>query len=1325
MAFTLGGVIHIIQTEKFASVVSQKIKKKVKKEFNAELTFKRIEVKLFPPASILRNVELKSISKNGSIEMYAGEIGLYFSVFDFFTRKFQVDTVKLNSVDLLILNQSKKRALTYSEIFNEYKTFKKNAPVVIKNLELDNLELGLNKNILSFRKLNLSFFKELILASGKLKTITSDIVPKFFLDLAIDSADFLLHFGNTSADIKKIALRSGLDTLEMSGTVKSEKSDLFVDVKSKLKAGLRSSATKIGYREVIEEYPVDGVANIDLKIKGNIKSPEYELDGEVDLIESEFGNVDKVKLSIKQKEKIVWLEKLELFKNSAIVESLNPVALYDLEKESLASNEAEFNIEKLHTNDALYALNDYLDVLKGKLNGVVKIGWNKKGIYFIPAKGFSLSELKVYTPEYDGLILKNEGFQIMKAYLFLTYDLIFKFRADLKIGKSRLIGEGSFSENKMDVSIRQSKVNLKEIGPIVGLDLYGNGKINGSIKGKYENVQFTFNPELNNLSLLDFELGQISGKVDFNLKDLSLSIKNVIGEYGGTKYVGGAEFEFDKDYFTLGIDVLNATYSDAEKMVPSLISLVSEKPLDIDFNFKGKIKYRSDFDINNLSIQASASGENVNLYGERLDSFFSEIDLRKNKLKINNLVLNKNQGNIQASGDLDLRKNKFNYKGNLAGIALKDFDAYNSMNLGLNGKLRGEFYGNGIYSNFTSRAQFRLENSGIGNRPIADSIFTIYNKGTDIFLSSNLFEGVSISEGYISLDKKNRKKSYLNSRLYTNTPSLLAGIISEHNFLNESLKGIVDLRAELSFYTDDLEKFDFDFKAKELDLDYLDDNILVDQEKNSLFVKNGRMDNWNLLIKTNNGGYFESNGKGDVSKSFQINSKFKFNPVYLRMVSPKLLSAVGSIEGSSILLREKDSYSFHSESDGKGIDLKIDKIPGALRDINFKLISEGKEVLLQKFEGQYGKGTIEGDGNIQLKLPFPIINLNGTVNSAQVAITDKTYVVISGNATLQGKTLPYLLKGGVSVLHGEVLNEFEDFSKMMGLSEGYLRYIPNSGKLSRKNILNYDMDFDIFNPVQVKNSISDLKVDGSLKIRGSLLKPLMSGDVNILPNVSRVFFKGNEFILTEGKLAFLDVNKKEVPEIKLAGVASVDRYEVGLTVDGKVDKFGIKLTSAPSLDQNQILSLLVLGVPDDINQELDDSEREQIAVQGGVGLIVERFKLVKPIDSMLGLKFSVSPEFQEDDSSLLEGRLSSGEAGASRYKSGTKIKVQKKILKKVDVSFSSTVGGTVEETKEMNVNYNINKNLSLEGVYELRSVEEETEENPESVGADIKWKFSF
>ena len=32
---------------------------------------------------------------------------------------------------------------------------------------------------------------------------------------------------------------------------------------------------------------------------------------------------------------------------------------------------------------------------------------------------------------------------------------------------------------------------------------------------------------------------------------------------------------------------------------------------------------------------------------------------------------------------------------------------------------------------------------------------------------------------------------------------------------------------------------------------------------------------------------------------------------------------------------------------------------------------------------------------------------------------------------------------------------------------------------------------------------------------------------------------------------------------------------------------------------------------------------------------------------------------------------------------------------------------------------------SLEGVYELRSIEEETEENPESVGADLKWKFSF
>ncbi len=1326
LAFSLGGVIHLIQTEKFASIVSEKIKKRAHQELGLKLSFQRIEVKLFPPATLLKNVSLEYPSKSISISMFGEELGLYFSFFDFFSRKFQVDTVKLNSSEVIIkTGREKNKPFNYKESFSSYQKIRKELNFIVKNVELSNVDLALDDIELDVGNIKTSFHKSLLVFQGNIRKLSSEEITKKLNTFDLDSLEFLIHSSKTMLNVKKVNIRSKLDQIATSGRINYSGDEEELNLTVKLKAGIRSLAAKLGYQKEIDEYPVDGFTNFDLGITGTFKKPEFKLKSFIEDIVSEYAKADLVNLELSKIKDQIWLDSLQLFKGDSEVTLKNKLPFYNIEKDQIVSNEAFFIAKEVHTNDALYILREYLDILKAKLSGELKIGWNKKGIYFVPSRGFEVRNLKLFSPDYSGHILSNNGFTFSKAFMLLTYDLKFKFKTHLKMGETNLFGEGVFGPNRMDINIFDSFVNLEEIGPIVGLGIKAKGTLKGSVKGKYEDIKFSFSPELNDLKILDFNLGKIKGEVDFYLKDLILDITKTKGKYESTEYSGGAEFKFEKDEYSLDINVPRATFLDARAMIPTLIGMIYKEDIELDFNLSGDLKYKSDFSSKNIFMKSNFKGENVNFLGERIDSFSGSISLIEHDLKVPNFRIKKGQGDLNASGSINIKKNEFKYKGNLTNLGLKDFDSYSALNMGLNGKVRGDFYGEGKFSDFTSRNQFRLEKSEIGSRSVPDSILTIYNKGSEVFLSANIFEGVSISEGYISTDKKTRKKSYINTRLYSTKPSLLAGVLSEHNYISQSLMGNLDLRAELGFYLYELEDFDFDLSLSKLELEFLNEKVTVNENKNILRVRKGIIQDWNLYVDIGEKGYLESLGKGDISKSFQVNSKLKINPIFSKLVTPKVLSATGSIEASSILLREKDEFSFHSETIGSDIDLKLDKIPGALRDIDFKIVSEGQDVLLEKLKGTYGKGTISADGNIKLNIPFPIVNLNGSINSSQVAITDKTYLVISGNATLKGNSLPYTLDGGISVLHGEVLNEYEDFSKMIGLSEGYLRYIPNSGRLSKLDLLNYDLDFDIFNPIQVRNSISDLKLDGSLKIRGGLLKPLISGDLNVLPNVSKIFFKGNEFVLSEGRMSFLDVNKKEVPEIKLAGLAQIDRYEVGLAVDGRVDKFGLKLTSNPTLDQGQILSLLVLGVPEDINKELNDSEREQIAVQGGVGLIVERFKLVKPIDSMLGLKFSVSPEFQEDDSSLLEGRLNSGDAGASRYKSGTKIKVQKKILKKVDVSFSSTVGGTVEETKEMNVNYNINKNLSLEGVYELRSAEEDTEENPDSIGADFKWKFSF
>lgn len=1324
------GVIHLIQTESFSQLISERIKKEVYGKIEAVISFKRIQVKLFPPATILKGVKVQKKTEEGELYFFSKSVGLYFSLADFFSRSFTLNTLKLSGVDLSIIKSKNfgDEKFSYPELFKSYVEFQKSTKVKIENIEVSNLEahfLHKEEDVeLAFSKLSFSFFDNVFLSEGRATRIDASGINKLS-GFNIDSADYLVYFTKNKIEIKRGIIHSKLDLLTVDGEIELLKNITNLKLDADLRAGVRSVIKKMGFHEEIVEYPVDGKVNILASIRGELDSPLVDVKGEVLRLDSPFGKADKILFNFNKSEDALSIDSFLLSKGNSSVKLKAAVKFFDLKKKEFLKQEAVFIVNNLHTNDALLALKDELSTLKGRFNGDVKIGWNKKGVFFIPENGFSLTDFKLYNSNYTTKILENKGFTFLNTKMFLTYDLVFSFDADLMLGDSKVSGSGIFTDNKMNVEIRKSTLGLDDLGPIVELPFEGSGLIKGRISGDYDSVTFSFRPVLNDFSVLGFNLGKLDGQLVFNLESMVLDVSHLKGIYNQTQYEGNANFHFLKDTFSLDVDIKAGVYRDLEKMLPTLISKIYTDDVDVDFNFTGMLKYQSSFDVEKLSIVAHAVAENVNIYGEQVGSLSASINLKEDLLRVDKFNIKKNQGNLWLTSDIDLAKRTFSYKGNVGNIALRDFDFYDSVNLGLNGKIRGELYGSGHFDEFTSRSQFRLEDSEIGNLKVKDSIFTIYNKGTDIFLSANLFKGVSISEGYISLDKKVSKKSYINTRLFTERPSLLAGMFSAHNYINKTLTGNVDLRAEVVFNYNDLESFDFDLSLNKLNLNFQNEYLRVDSKRNKIKIKKGIITKWDIFLAANDEGYVESGGKGAIAKDFDINFKYKFNLGFLKLATSKMLSSKGSVTGESFFKKSKGRQSLHSKTIGRNIDLKIEQLPGSLRNIDFRLISEGNVLLLESLKGQYGNGSIKAEGSVTLKFPFPVIKINGVVEGAQVPITDKTYVVVSGNGAIEGSSFPYLLKGDISVLHGEVFNEFEDFSKLVGLSDGYLRYIPRVGSIRRRDLLKYNLDFDIFNPVLVRNSIANLKVDGSLKIRGGMLKPLISGDVNILPAVSKVFFRGNEFVLSEGRLSFFDINEKVFPEIKLAGIANVDRYEVALAVDGRVDRFKIKLSSTPSLDQGQILALLVLGVPEDINQDLDDSDREQVAMQGGVGLIVERFKLVKPIDSMLGLKFSVGPEFQEDNSSLLEGRLNTASSGNSRYRSGTKIKVQKKILKKVDISFSNTLGGNVEETKKMNINYNIDKNLSLEGVYELRTIEEETEENPESIGADIKWKFSF
>jgi len=252
----------------------------------------------------------------------------------------------------------------------------------------------------------------------------------------------------------------------------------------------------------------------------------------------------------------------------------------------------------------------------------------------------------------------------------------------------------------------------------------------------------------------------------------------------------------------------------------------------------------------------------------------------------------------------------------------------------------------------------------------------------------------------------------------------------------------------------------------------------------------------------------------------------------------------------------------------------------------------------------------------------------------------------------------------------------------------------------------------------------NLNLGANLKMTGPITSPEILGKVYGVPTQSKIAFKGHEFVLSKSTVEFDSDSGSTKASIDLNGKTLVSGYNIDLNVNGAIDQMNILLSSEPPLPQDEIVSLLTLGITSDVSKNLNEQDRRSITTMSLGGFLFDQLQLTKGLDDNLGLKVSLAPEFSGDEGNLIE-EASSDTSTARRLKTGTKFRVQSQLGKKTSVSFSSTLGGEVEQKQEMNVNYDFNRAWSLEGVYELKSSTEENQIETQSIGADVKYKWSF
>ncbi len=1316
---------QFIQTERFGSLVNEKVSKELHKRYGLSVTFKNFEIGLVPLATRVVNIELEY----KDIYLTAGNLGLEFGFRDIFSKDFSIGNILLKDA-LIYLPAPKKgegNEFVWKDIFPAYKkTLSSRLPFKLRGIEVRNSILNAEDYELQVIGARVGFFPNLLMTEFSLafeEKMFKSLGLGYFNDLRVNGAQGQVQITRDNFRFKNLRLLAENSFFDLTGKLLTSeelqgiKIDSFVDLKK--------------LRKVIPENMVNkkllptGSLRLTASLEGPLRKPSGEVDVKGSGLSSSFFNFGALRGKLSLQDNNLRILSAKAWQRKGYLELSQSLDIFNFETRKLIWPEAFIEAKDIFTNDIFFFL-PALERAKAELSGPFRLSLREKSLQVKTFEGFEVKDFRLLSDDQKNILINPKVFLGAGSQIDVTYDGKVKLDTTLSFKNSDLNLVGTIDGSGVDISmLNTSKVDFDAFGPLAGLALSGRGPVEGVIKGPLNDVNFGFKLSLAEFKMLGFNLGNISGTLNYSLKNAFLRLIGLKGNYEGLEYDGGGSINFKskKDALDMKFSIKKGSLKDSSVALKPIFDPLMKYLKYTSFNYSTDVILRGGLSIPLMKVQGDLKASNILILSEDIESLSGTYSLDNNKMKFEKLKFKKVSGTLSGGGEYDLGDGSYSYRGTLANLRVKDVYYYRFLNLGLDGDAYGEFYGVGDKKVFSSRSHIRLTNSSVENVRLNDSILTVYNNKNDLFFTTSILGGELKGEGYLNLSGKKSKKSALSFKL--NTPNLksFAGVLGKHNILNQAIRGKMAATMNSDFYVEDFSKLNLVATLDQLNFSY--PGVRINRLKKPLKVEisEGSFKDWDYSLE-GQGIFLKSKGTGSLESKFSLKHQFLINSSMTELVTENVEKSQGLIEGEHLLVGSLKNLNQFLKLKGEGLSFKAKALPGLFSNFNFTVLLEDNVLLVKRANGVYGNGKINARGSVKFKFPFPEVNLLVNVEKSRFPILKKSGVVVSGELALNGKSLPYDLSGALAIIRGEVIDEMNDLASSAINSESYQRFIPVGYLEGNVSFINTDISLNSFSPIQIKNGMIDIGLGGNLKIFGSIFSPKFNGELLIENPENKFLFKGHEFVLSEGLVRFIDGARKERPELRFSGVARINDYDVYINLNGPADNMNVEMTSNPPLSQEDILSLLTLGVTSDVSRNLGDRQRQSVTTLSIGSLIMDQLKINQSLNDSLGVRLSIQPEFIEDENNLLEGRTDD-RAGGNRFRSSTVLKVQKRVSKKVNLSLSSTVGGSVDQSQEMNVNYKINKSWSLEGVYEVRSNDELEQELPDSVGADVKYQWSF
>lgn len=874
------------------------------------------------------------------------------------------------------------------------------------------------------------------------------------------------------------------------------------------------------------------------------------------------------------------------------------------------------------------------------------------------------------------------------------------YAAQLFVGDSQGVTDGVIDFDKgFKINFKTDKLDLKNVRNLANLEMAGVTSISGTTSGDSSAAIFDMKLNARNFVFEKFILGNLIS--DLRYRKGHLLFEDLAGAVNKTQYLGELDVNLNNFTLTGNFSAPTADVADVAVVFENIYKL----PLQVQGVGSAKAQVEGPLNFWKLNYKLESAFKNVLIGPETFNSLQFNASAREGNINADKVLLQKGQSTVTLQGGISSSK-IMNLYADGKNWRLEESDVISKINSNITGNL-----------NFTAELKESVEQPQILLKgAITDTLFEDQE-----IPNSNLILRINRQSlgGQLALFGNNVKADFQfpvgNSRtplvlkVVTNdwNYSTLLGLIGGANLASEydsALTSNVDLRSDNGDLFKATGKIHIDtFTLKRGPLSFANNGPMdVTLDHGVASIRNFTLQGPNNLIQIKGTNFTAENLDVGVTANADLRLLQIFTPFLEDMGGPIHVSTnvSGSIFKPEIL----------GNANAKGTFVKIKGFPHPLEKVSADVVFSQSRILINSINGQIAGGTLTGDGGIQIN---GIKDIPTTIRAHLEGVTfnvpDK--VRSSGNADIlfSGRWFPFTLSGTYHVTSALVEKEFtEDGGGVAGVRQSF--YLPKLLREGQFEPILLDLQILLNRNIMVKNSMMDGTVTGQLQVKGPPTSPVLLGKINT-DRRAKVIFKDKVFEVQSGIIDFNDPDEIN-PNLYISAVSRINEYDITLLAQGPSKNLTIHLSSIPPLSEQDIISLIALGVTSSaMDQNLQSRQQaEQLGVEIGGAVLAKPIN--KQLESTLGLNLSVTSQYD-----------------STRNISVPKITLSRKLSEKMKVSGSRPVGDS--QSYDIKLEYLLNSNITAIGSFETRGSEESTnvqstqQESKSIFGLDLEFKREF